>query len=125
VSGPARLPDWDTLAAGLPDVVATMRRYLDQIECVLRLRTVVNTELALRSLAAFLAEQATPVTTVAAVSRRHIEGFKPWLAARPGQNKPRVTTATITHRLGTLRMLFLRTAEWGRDDAPPGADLPR
>jgi site-specific recombinase XerD len=118
------------LAAGLPDVVTTRRRYLGQLECLLRPRTVVNTELALRSLAAFLAEQAPQVTTVAAVSRQHIEGFKPWLAARPGRNTPRVTTATITHRLGTLRMLFLRIAEWGWHDAPARVpiftgDLPR
>lgn len=130
MSGPVRLPDWDTLAAQLPEVVASMRRYLDQLECVLRPRTVVNTDLALRSLAAFLTEQAPPVTTVKAISRRHIEGFKRWLAARPGQNKPRLTTATITHRLGTLRMFFLRIAEWGWDDAPPrvpifAGDLPR
>ena len=64
------------------------------------------------------------------VTRRHIEGFKPWLAARPGQNKPRLTPATIAHRLGTLRMFFLRIAEWGWDEAPPRVpmfpgDLPR
>jgi site-specific recombinase XerD len=130
VSGPVRLPDWDTLAGQLPDVVATMRRYLDQLQCVLRPRSVVNTELALRSLPAFLAEQAPQVTTVKAISRRHIEDFKPWLAARPGQNKPRLTTATITHRLGTLRMFFLRIGEWGWEQAPPRVpiflgDLPR
>jgi site-specific recombinase XerD len=50
--------------------------------------------------------------------------------ARPGQNKPAVTSATIAHRLGTLRMFFVRIDEWGWDDAParvpmfPG-DLPR
>lgn len=107
-----------------------MRRYLDQLECVLRPRSVVNTDLALRSLAAFLAEQTPPVTTVKAISRRHIEDFKPWLAARPGQNKPRVTTATITHRLGTLRMFFVRIGEWDWEEAPPRVpiflgDLPR
>jgi hypothetical protein len=91
-----------------------------RLECVLRPGSVVNTAQALRSLAAFLAEQTPPVSTVAAISRRHIEDFKPWLAARPGQNTPRVTTATITHRLGTLRMFFIRIGEWGSDDAPPG-----
>jgi hypothetical protein len=28
------------------------------------------------------------------ITRRLVEDFKPWLAARPGQNKPGVTTAT-------------------------------
>ncbi len=62
--------------------------------------------------------------------RRHVENYKPWLARRPGQNKPRVTPATIAHRLGTLRMFFVRIDEWGWDDAPPrvpmfNGDLPR
>src|SRR6185312_11706185 len=86
--------------------------------------------LALRSFAAFLAEAAPQITSLAAVTRRHIEEFKPWLAARPGQNKPQVTTATIAHRLGTLRMFFVRIEEWGWEEAPPRVpmfpgDLPR
>ena len=41
-----------------------------------------------------------------------------------------MSTNTIVHRLGTLRMFFLRIAEWGWDDAPPRVpmfpgDLPR
>src|SRR5665647_51671 len=86
--------------------------------------------MALRALAGFLVEAAPEVLSVAAVTRRHIEDYKPWLAARPGQNKARVTTATIAHRLGTLRMFFVRIDEWGWDEAParvpmfPG-DLPR
>src|SRR5262249_57977471 len=85
---------------------------------------------ALRSSAAFWAGSPPPPSSLALVPRRHIEGFKPWLAARPGQNKPRLTPATIAHRLGTLRMFFLRIAEWGWDEAPPRVpifpgDLPR
>jgi hypothetical protein len=70
------------------------------------------------------------VHTVADVSRRHVEDYKPWLAARPGQNKPRVMPATLVRHLGTLRMFFVRIDEWGWDDAPhrvpmfPG-DLPK
>jgi site-specific recombinase XerD len=61
---------------------------------------------------------------------QHIEGYKPWLALRPGQNKPVLTTATITHRLSTLRMFFVRLDEWGWDEALPRVpmfpgDLPR
>jgi site-specific recombinase XerD len=41
-----------------------------------------------------------------------------------------VTTATIAHRLGTLRMSFVRIGEWGWEEAPPRVpmfpgDLPR
>ena len=64
------------------------------------------------------------------VAGRHVEEYKPWLAARPGQNKPQVTPATIVHRLGTLRMFFLRIDEWGWPEAlarvpTRGGDLPR
>ena len=64
------------------------------------------------------------------MTRRHVEDYKPWLAKRPGQNKARVTTATLAHRLGTLRMFFVRLDEWGWDEAPPRVpmfpgDLPR
>jgi site-specific recombinase XerD len=130
VSGPLLLPAWDQLAARVPAVTEPMRRYLEQIACVLRPRSVVNADVALRCFAAFLAEAAPRVTGLAQVTRRHVEAFKPWLAARPGQNKPAVTTATIAHRLGTLRMFFVRIDEWGWDEAParvpmfPG-DLPR
>src|SRR5262249_7081798 len=74
---------------------------------------------ALRCFAAFLAQTVPEVTSTAQVTRRHIEDYKPWLAARPGQNKPALTTATIAHRLGTLRMFFVRLDEWSWDEAPP------
>ena len=130
MSGPLLLPSWDELAAQVPGITEPMRRYLQQIGCVLRPGSVVNTDGALRRLAAFLAETAPGVTGLAQITRRHVEAFKPWLAARPGQNKPAVTPATIAHRLGTLRMFFVRTGEWGWDDAPARVpmfrgDLPR
>jgi site-specific recombinase XerD len=130
MSGPLLLPTWEQLEPCVPDIVATMRRYLEQIGCVLRPASVVNTDQALRAFAGFLVQTAPKVTSTTQVTRRHIEDYKPWLAARPGQNKARVTTATLAHRLGTLRMFFVRIDEWGWDEAParvpmfPG-DLPR
>jgi site-specific recombinase XerD len=130
VTGPALLPEWGQLEEAIPAVTVPMRRYLTQIACVLRPGSVRGADLALRSFAAFLAEAPPPAASLAGVTRRHIEDFKPWLAARPGQNKPRLTPATIVHRLGTLRMFFLRIEEWGWDEAPPRVpmfpgDLPR
>ena len=126
---PAPFPAWEQLSAA-PAVAGVMRRYLEQIACVLRPRSVQNADQPLRCFAGFLAESAPQVTCLSQVTRRHIEDYKPWLAARPGQNKPRLTPATIAHRLGTLRMFFLRIEEWGWDEAPPKVpmfpgDLPR
>ena len=126
----AALPCWDQLEPSVPQIVDMMRRYLTQIGCVLRPGSVVNADIALRSFAGFLVDQAPEVTSIAQVTRRHVEDYKPWLAKRPGQNKDRVTIATLAHRLGTLRMFFVRIDEWGWDEAParvpmfPG-DLPR
>ena len=130
MTGPALLPSWEQLEETIPAVTVPMRRYLTQIACVLRPGSVSGGDLALRSFAAFLAGTAPPAASLASITRRHIEDFKPWLAARPGQNKPRLTPATIAHRLGTLRMFFLRIEEWGWDEAPPRVpmfpgDLPR
>jgi site-specific recombinase XerD len=107
-----------------------MRRYLQQIACVLRPGSVTGADLALRSFAAFLTETAPEVSSIADVVRRHVEDYKPWLAARPGQNGPRVTPATMAHRLGTLRMFFVRIDEWSWPEAPVrvpmfNGDLPR
>lgn len=129
MSAPLLLPTWEQLSTR-PQIVEVMRRYLTQIACVLRPGSVGGADLALRSFAAFLAETAPEVTGIAQVTRGHIENYKPWLAQRPGQNKTRVTTATLAHRLGTLRMFFVRIEEWGWPEAParvpmfPG-DLPR
>jgi site-specific recombinase XerD len=129
-NGLAPLPTWEQLEAAAPQMVETMGRYLQQIGCILRPGSVSNTDMALRAFAGFLVETAPEVLSVAQVTRRHIEDYKPWLAARPGQNKARVTTATLAHRLGTLRMFFVRIDEWGWDEAPPRVpmfpgDLPR
>jgi site-specific recombinase XerD len=130
VSGPLLLPGWAELALDRPVLVTTMRRYLAQIACTLRPGSVKGAELGLRCFAAFLADAAPEVLAVAAVTRGHIEDYKPWLAARPGQKVSRLTPNTIAHRLGNLRMFFTRIDEWGWDDAPervpivPG-DLPR
>jgi hypothetical protein len=130
VSRRADLPDWDLLAARAPAVVATMHRYLDQVACVLRPGSVGGADLALRSLAAFLTEHAPEVRSVADIHRRHVEDLRRWLTARPGYRTARLAPATVAHRLGTLRMFFVRIIEWDWPEAParnpilPG-DLPR
>ena len=76
MSGPARrgangmgeLPDWAELESALPQVTATMRRYLTQIGCVLRPGSVNGIDLGLRCFAAFLAATAPEVTCVTGVT---------------------------------------------------------
>src|SRR4029077_13136040 len=97
VTGPALLPDWQQLEEVIPQVTGPMRRYLEQVACVLRPGSVSGADLALRSFAAFLA-QTSPAAPLNQVTRWHVEAFKPWLAARPGQNRPRLTPATIARR---------------------------
>ena len=130
MTGPLLLPTWERLAGSRPELVGTMRRYLEQIGCVLRPGSVKGADLALRSFTAFLVDCCPEVTCTAQVRRRHVEDYKPWLAKRPGQQTTRMTPATLAHRLGTLRMFFVRIQEWGWDEAParvpmfPG-DLPK
>lgn len=127
-SGMAPMAQWPQLEEAIPLVAGPMRRYLAQIDTVLRPGSVKNTDQALRSFGTFLIEHHREVTRLGEVTRSHIEDYKPWLAARPGR-QARASTATLAHRLGTLRM-FVRIDQWGWQEAPikvpmfPG-DLPR
>jgi hypothetical protein len=60
-NGLAALPSWEQLEPVVPMIVATMRRYLQQIACILRPGSVVNTDQALRAFAGFLVETAPEV----------------------------------------------------------------
>jgi site-specific recombinase XerD len=107
-----------------------MRRYLQQLTAILRSGSVSNADQALRSLAAFLTEHAPEVRFVAEIRRHHIEDYRSWLAARPGQRTARLAPASLAHRLGTLRMFFVRISDWDWPEAPARvpiipADLPR
>jgi len=109
---------WDTLAIHAPVLVTTMRRYLAQLALSLRPGSVALIDTSLRIFAGYLAEHQPEVICVAAVRRTHIEGFKAYLAARPGyrgQRQPAKTTLGM--RLGHLRAFFDRIAEWGYPDA--------
>lgn len=118
MSIPAPLMRWEQLEPGRPVMVDTMCRFVVQIGCTLRPGSIRGADLALRSFATFLAEHYRDITTVAAVTRTHIEDYKPWLAVRPGQTTSGLKPNTVAHRLGHLRMFFIRIEEWGWDEAP-------
>lgn len=109
---------WDTLAAHAPTLITTMRRYLGQLALSLRPGSVALIDTSLRTLAGYLAKHHPEIICVAAIGRTHIEGFKAYLAARPGyrgQRHPAKTTLGM--RLGHLRAFFDRIAEWDYPDA--------
>ncbi|MDP9462103.1 MAG: hypothetical protein M3Q22_18215 [Actinomycetota bacterium] len=89
MSPPLGIATWPEIEAVTPVMAATMRAYLTQIATTLRPGSVVGAELALRCFAEFLNEHHPDITTVAAVTRAHVEAYKPWLADRPGQKVPR------------------------------------
>lgn len=60
------LPTWEALGER-PEIVATMCRHLEQIDCVLRLGSVTNAGQALRAFAGFLAETSPEVTGIGQV----------------------------------------------------------
>ena len=103
-----------------PQMAATISRYLAQVATFLAPASVDAAELALSQLAVFLLSQDPPVTAVAAVTRRDIEGYKLWLAARPGQSRVPGTLSANTQRqrLRMLRIFFERIIEWDWEDAP-------
>jgi len=130
VSAPARYFTWHEIEQPAPILAATMQAYLQQIACTLRPASVNNADQALRSFAEFLLTTSPGILTAAAVTRAHIEAYKPWLADRAGRDGPRVTVNTRAHRLGNLRTFFLRIEDWGWQDRPAHipimfGDLPR
>jgi integrase len=113
---PAR---WDHLAALAPDLTATMRRYLAQLAISMRPGSVALADTTLRHFATYLTGHHPDVSGAALIGRTHIEGFKAWMAARPGyQGRRSPAATTFGMRISHLRCFFDRIIEWGYDDAP-------
>jgi len=109
---------WAEISSRAPIMVATMASYLGQLEVSARPSTVAAAEVTLRLFAHQVTEADPTTTTVAAIGRPHIEGFKRWLVARRGNTGKPLATMTIRHRLSTVRTFFERIMEWDYDDAP-------
>jgi site-specific recombinase XerD len=113
------LPSWETLAQSAPTMTATLRRYVEQIDCVLRPSSVLSTDLSMRTFATFMVARHRDVTAVADLQRAHLEDYKRWLLTRGnGRGQATLSATTRSNRLGALRMFFLRAIEWGWEDAP-------
>lgn len=114
---------WDRAEECAPVMVATMRRYLDQIGISLRPSSVDCIETTLRQFAGHLAT-TSDVVCVADIDRTHIEAYKTWLAARPGYRKnTSLSKTTIGMRMGHLSAFYQRIIEWDYPDIPARAPV--
>ena len=111
----ARAAAW----AKVPPVMrTTMQDYLAQLATTLRPGRVDNVEATLREFAGFAAERDPAARCVADLGRRHVEGYKLWLAERPAARGGPLHRHTIKDRLCALRGFFTRLIEWDIPDAP-------
>jgi len=115
---PAREFDWPQIAAVSPVLAATMLRYLDQIALSLRPASVTAAHGILRMFAGYLTATFPTINGLVDVDRHHLEGFKRYLATRPGRTDGGLSPTTIRIKLGTLRTFFERVSEWDYPDAP-------
>jgi site-specific recombinase XerD len=109
--------EWAVLSARAPQLVASVRRYLVQLTTFLAPRSVEVADTTLRQFTRWLTT-ATDITVVAGIERRHIEDYKVWLAAQPGQKGKRLAKNTQRHRLRMIRIFLERLIEWDWPDAP-------
>jgi site-specific recombinase XerD len=109
--------EWAILSGRAPQLVATMRRYMRQLTTFLAPRSVEVADTTLRQLARWLTTE-TEVTVVNEVTRGHVEDFKVWLAAQPGQKGQLLAKNTQRHRLRMIRIFLERLIEWDWPDAP-------
>jgi site-specific recombinase XerD len=115
-------PRWEQITVRAPRLAATMTAYLDQMSVSLRPSSIDAIDLALRGLADYVTTEHR-LRTVRSVQRRHVEGFKVWLAAQPAGRSKTMSPRTVKHRLGMLRVFFERIIDWGWADAPKSCPI--
>lgn len=111
--------DWAVLTARVPQLTATMRRYLAQQAVSLTPATIEATDRALRIFGLWISNHDPKVAGAADVNRGHIEAFKLKLTTdvHPRTGEP-LAVNTIRGRLQLLKVFFDRIVEWDLDDAP-------
>lgn len=110
---------WEQVHAIAPVLADTIAGYLAQLAVSLRPSSVAVIDITLRQLAGWIIAHRPDITSVAGIDRACIEGYKTWLAARPGyRGITTVSKTTIGMRMGHLRAFFARIIEWGYPDAP-------
>jgi hypothetical protein len=109
--------EWVVLAAICPQATATIGRYVQQLSTFLAPRSVELADTTLRQLVRWMGAE-TEVTTVAGITRTHMEEYKVWLAAQPGVAGATLAKNTQRHRLRMIRIFFERLIEWDWADVP-------
>ena len=105
--------------ASVPSRLAsTLRAYIEQVRLSLRPSTMYGIEAALRGFAVFIAKHDIRVTSVADLTRQHIEAYKLHLAKRPSARGGYFSKISLAEHLGCLRTCFERLTEWAGEDVP-------
>ena len=114
-----RVPSsWAQINTAVPQLAATMLAYLAQVTVSLRPSTITAIDTDLRIFAGFLIDHDPGLGCVADIDRSHVEAFKIWQHAQPGNAGRPFKTASFRRRISSLRMFFIRIVEWDWDDAP-------
>lgn len=120
-----RAADWARITDAAPQLAATMSSYLEQMSVRLRPNSLAGIDSSLRIFAGYLIDQHPEVHRVADLRRHHVQDYKTWLAARPGNRGPQIANQTIRGRLGTLLTFFARLEELDIADSPPRSPVLR
>jgi len=124
VPGRGQPGHWKALDQQVPVMTATMRRYLAQPGISMRPGSVALAGTTLRHLAGYLTAHYPGVTTIAAIRRTRIEGFKTWMTARPGYRGSTGPARTTTGmRISHLRGFFDRITGWAMRTPQPAVPL--
>jgi hypothetical protein len=93
-------PGWDEIARRAPQLAATLRRLLVELQRTAAWATIDAAERALRQFAGHITEVDPRCRSIAKLRRAHIENYLVWAAAvRPGRGASRMSPVTLRQRL--------------------------
>jgi site-specific recombinase XerD len=112
-------PDWDEIARRAPQLTATLRRYVIELQRSTTPGAVDTVDRVLRQFAGHVTEIDPRCRKTAGIRRAHIEEYLSWAAARRSERRgPRMSTATLRRRLALISKCFSDLADWADPDAP-------
>jgi integrase len=113
-------PDWDEIARRAPQLAATLRRYVIELQRHANPGTVDAVERTLRQFAGHVTEADPRCKRLARIRRAHLQAYLSWAAARRSERRgPRMSAETLRRRLALISKCFSDLAAWTDPDAPP------